>query len=457
MIFTTRSPPNTQSSSVKSRLLRVRVPRLTAGACCVNRRPTRVLCCVPAIDLRMGVDPTLFMGPVPSDCLCPICSEVLEDPLETQACQHAFCRPCISTWLGDHDSCPLCRHKLNSSGLRPLHRIWREKLHSLQVRCRHHGNGCTKDMQLASLSDHVLSCSFRKVCCPNEDCQASVLQCELDSHLAACPYRSVTCPNCQLELRSHDLRRHGCIPALRMHFDARMTQMRSELGEFIRATQEERLRMESMMEEQRSQIDELQLRLTALISQRRRVKTPRVQHLQVPALPSSRCAPPSPEGYSPLPPLESPTPRQHSRERERHQRERTNTSLPRLAPLHTQMNLVNRSAHSGQCCQQWWASCATVTCAALLPQTVREDGGETKISLNSPLPLHLSLPPFTLLLVYVSGALTKCALLQTSVGGGCRLSRVRSGACDTKQCCCRLTTTSADGDCSRDIDNAVIM
>ena len=300
--------------------------------------------------LEMGVDPNLFVDPVPSDCLCPICSEVLEDPLETQACQHAFCRPCISTWLGDHGSCPLCRHKLTHTGLHPLHRIWREKLHSLRVRCRHHDNGCTEDMQLVSLSDHVLSCSYRKVCCPNEDCNASVLRCNLDGHLAACPYRRVTCPNCQLELKSHDLARHGCIPALRIHFDTRMTLLRSELGEFIRATQEERLRMESMMEEQRNQIDELQLRLTALISQRRRVKTPKVQHhLRVPVVSSSRCAPPSPEGYSPLPPLESPSPRQYSREREGPQRERTNTSLPRLAPLHTHMNLVSRSGQSGEC------------------------------------------------------------------------------------------------------------
>lgn len=343
----------------------------------------------------MGVDPNLFLDPVPSDCLCPICSEVLEDPLETQVCQHAFCRDCISTWLGEHGSCPLCRHKLNSTGLRPLHRIWREKLHSLRVHCRHHGNGCTEEMQLVRLSDHVLSCSFRKVCCSNEDCNVSVLQCDLEDHVAACPYRKVTCPNCQLELRSNDLARHGCIPALRMHFDARMSMMRSELGEFIRATQQERLRMESMMEEQRNQIDELQLRLTALISQRRRVKTPKVHHLRVPGLSSSRCAPPSPEGYSPLPPLDSPTPRQHSREREEHQRERVNTSLPRLAPLHTQMNLVNRSAHSsGECCLQCRISVPlSVALCSLLPQNAQEDEGEMKISLSSPR-LELTLPPY---------------------------------------------------------------
>lgn len=299
----------------------------------------------------MGVDPNLFVNPVPSDCLCPICSEVLEDPLETQTCQHAFCRPCISTWLGDHGSCPLCRHKLTHTGLHPLHRIWREKLYSLRVRCCYHGNGCTEEMQLASLSAHMLNCSYHKMCCPNEDCDTVVLRRDLDGHLAVCPYRRVSCPDCQLELRSQDLAHHGCIPALRIHFDTRMTLLRSELSEFIRATQEERLRMESMMEEQRGQIDELQLRLTALISQRWRARSPKIQHLLVPAH-SSRRSPPSPERFSPLdsplPPLESPSPS----ERDGHQRERrerpTNTSLPRLAPLHTQMNLVNRSAQSGE-------------------------------------------------------------------------------------------------------------
>ena len=153
--------------------------------------------------------------------------------------------------------------------------------------------------------------------------------------------------------------------------------------------------MESMMEEQRNQIDELQLRLTALISQRRRVKTPKIHYLRVPGLSSSRCAPPSPEGYSPLPPLDSPTPRQHSREREEHQRERVNTSLPRLAPLHTQMNLVNRSAHSsGECCLQCRISVPlSVALCSLLPQNAQEDEGEMKISLSSPL-FELTLPPY---------------------------------------------------------------
>lgn len=43
---------------------------------------------------------------------CPICLETLALGTEVTElpCQHWYCRSCINTWLGYHDSCPQCRH-----------------------------------------------------------------------------------------------------------------------------------------------------------------------------------------------------------------------------------------------------------------------------------------------------------------------------------------------------------
>ena len=302
----------------------------------------------------MGIDVGLFVDAIPSDCVCTICSEVLEDPLETQNCQHAFCKSCITTWLTTHSTCPLCRQGIGGhSGLRQLHRIWREKLYSLKVRCCFHSNGCDDDMALFQLSDHLSSCPYKEVLCPNEKCKVTVLRGDLNDHIQVCLFRTVRCQECDLELISSKLQEHKCVNALRKHFDERMGVLKSELSEFIRTTQQERMRMEAMMEEQRNQIETLQHRITVLINQRKRVRSPAANNLIVPSTSSTRLARnaisptvdvcPSPSS-SPLPPVDRIPREEHGQQRT----ERTNTSLPRLAPLHTHMSLANRSAPGGE-------------------------------------------------------------------------------------------------------------
>ena len=50
-------------------------------------------------NIRMGFDVSWFQGEVDEELLCPICSEVLEDPLQAPSCEHAFCSECINEWL----------------------------------------------------------------------------------------------------------------------------------------------------------------------------------------------------------------------------------------------------------------------------------------------------------------------------------------------------------------------
>ena len=52
---------------------------------------------------------------------CYICLEKCKDGKDSceLPCKHAFDRACLVNWLKDHDSCPVCRVKLDQNRPRP--------------------------------------------------------------------------------------------------------------------------------------------------------------------------------------------------------------------------------------------------------------------------------------------------------------------------------------------------
>ena len=53
---------------------------------------------------------------------CYICLEKVKEGKDSceLPCKHAFDRACLEHWIKDHDSCPVCRMKLdNENGSRP--------------------------------------------------------------------------------------------------------------------------------------------------------------------------------------------------------------------------------------------------------------------------------------------------------------------------------------------------
>jgi hypothetical protein len=40
---------------------------------------------------------------------CSICYSVLNKEKTTTKCGHVYCKECITKWLKDHDTCPVCR------------------------------------------------------------------------------------------------------------------------------------------------------------------------------------------------------------------------------------------------------------------------------------------------------------------------------------------------------------
>ena len=45
---------------------------------------------------------------------CPICLEsyIEKEVYQTHKCKHSFCKECLSKWIEEHKSCPMCQQEL---------------------------------------------------------------------------------------------------------------------------------------------------------------------------------------------------------------------------------------------------------------------------------------------------------------------------------------------------------
>nr|XP_046197997.1 E3 ubiquitin-protein ligase NRDP1-like isoform X1 [Oncorhynchus gorbuscha]XP_046198000.1 E3 ubiquitin-protein ligase NRDP1-like isoform X1 [Oncorhynchus gorbuscha]XP_046198005.1 E3 ubiquitin-protein ligase NRDP1-like isoform X1 [Oncorhynchus gorbuscha]XP_046198006.1 E3 ubiquitin-protein ligase NRDP1-like isoform X1 [Oncorhynchus gorbuscha] len=139
----------------------------------------------------MGYDVTRFQGEVDEDLLCPICSGVLEEPVQAPHCEHAFCNACITQWFSQQQICPVDRSVVTLAHLRPVPRIMRNMLSKLQITCDNAGFGCTAVLRLDQLQSHL------------RDCQHN-------------PKRPFQCEQgCGLEMPKDEVSSHNCIKHLR--------------------------------------------------------------------------------------------------------------------------------------------------------------------------------------------------------------------------------------------------
>ena len=97
----------------------------------------------------MGYDLTRFVGDeVDEELVCPICSGVLDDPVQAPLCEHAFCSGCISEWIRRQATCPVDRNAISIAQLKPVPRILKNLLARLEISCDNADYGCTATLKL---------------------------------------------------------------------------------------------------------------------------------------------------------------------------------------------------------------------------------------------------------------------------------------------------------------------
>ncbi|XP_016989602.2 E3 ubiquitin-protein ligase NRDP1 [Drosophila rhopaloa] len=139
----------------------------------------------------MGFDLNSIVGHVDEELICPICADVLEEPVQSSGCEHAYCRACIDKWMLQKQICPVDRSALLAAHLVPVSRLMRNMLSRLKIKCTFSANGCPLMLPLEEFRTHVVSCEHnpKVVVLCNKGCGMKVPKDELARH------------NCVFELR----------------------------------------------------------------------------------------------------------------------------------------------------------------------------------------------------------------------------------------------------------------
>jgi len=107
----------------------------------------------------MGYETNRFVDKPSKQLLCPICTEVLEEPVMCSN-EHMFCKLCVNKWLENRQQCPVDRAPCTSDGLLPVARAISQMIHDLKLSCRFKASGCPEVFAVELESRHAAECEF---------------------------------------------------------------------------------------------------------------------------------------------------------------------------------------------------------------------------------------------------------------------------------------------------------
>jgi hypothetical protein len=160
----------------------------------------------------ISFDRSLFIHPPSSEFQCPICLNIMNDPVSCPE-GHTFCRHCVSKHLDAHAfevrTCPTCRIPLSKDKLVPS-RLICNLIDDLAVRCfslqiaheDRNQNFCFGDMcawsgSLKDAQTHYGQCPHANATCPHSGCDEISVRYKLPEHMKNCDHRLVSCLWCQ--------------------------------------------------------------------------------------------------------------------------------------------------------------------------------------------------------------------------------------------------------------------
>ncbi|CDW85427.1 wd-40 repeat protein [Stylonychia lemnae] len=128
---------------------------------------------------------------------CPICLQIVYNPVECSNCQKCFCEDCVNSWLqrDRYDSCPLCKQKLVP---KQIHRFVRQFIEdTLFEGCKN--ELCEQQGRKIKYSDllkhYQYQCEEVKVSCPLQ-CGSQYLRKQKKLHIDQCTKINYQCRQC---------------------------------------------------------------------------------------------------------------------------------------------------------------------------------------------------------------------------------------------------------------------
>ncbi|XP_054158802.1 uncharacterized protein LOC128957112 [Oppia nitens] len=120
----------------------------------------------------MGFDIKRFNeSDIRQEFLCPICCDILQEPVILQECEHVFCGQCIGQWFtnctaaeatadNNNKTCPIDRQVVDQQSLRPPQRSFKTLISSLAIQCDFADNGCRERVPIDELPGHRSQCAY---------------------------------------------------------------------------------------------------------------------------------------------------------------------------------------------------------------------------------------------------------------------------------------------------------
>ena len=191
--------------------------------------------------MNQGYEDSRFETTVNKNFHCPICMNVLKDPVQCQTNQHYFCTPCITKHINENSqTCPMCMDPLTSETLGQPARIVVDYLSSLKISCDNVHRGCREMMELGLLHSHVADCGYSPVICSNKKCTIVVNKRDQEHHETdVCEFRIVQCHDCKDEMSHKRYKKHGCLLIEEVeNIKLDLSEVKDQLGK-MRSAQEE--------------------------------------------------------------------------------------------------------------------------------------------------------------------------------------------------------------------------
>ena len=159
------------------------------------------------VDTERIVNQDLFS----EELKCRICHGVLMNPLECNFCENCFCMNCLQKWLQESGKCPFKCDGEPDFKMKP-HKIIRNMLSKLKLKCRNQENGCNLIIDYEKLEVHEeVDCQFEMYECPEVEfgCTAKMKRSEIEKHLREnCDYAKIECMYCQKLHLKKNIRQH---------------------------------------------------------------------------------------------------------------------------------------------------------------------------------------------------------------------------------------------------------
>lgn len=157
--------------------------------------------------LEGGIDSNLLVGDfkeMEDTISCPICLNILLDPICCKSCSLPMCSKCCKDWVSKNNSCPnRCKSFVES----PLDRLASKFLSSIKLKCANHEQSCDKILSYDNFISHLLQCEFTNVTC--KSCFKHFPSSLIKNHLNICEEKPIFCEKCLTKIKRKNLFDHN--------------------------------------------------------------------------------------------------------------------------------------------------------------------------------------------------------------------------------------------------------